>query len=53
MNKKEGTMEDVGKGRTEDLLKPEDYADPQCPFSGEGYGVTAEVRAVPQRRFVE
>ena len=53
MNKKEGTMEDVGKGRTEDLLKPEDYADPQCPFSGEGYGVTAEVRAVPQQRIVE
>ena len=46
-------MEDVGKGRTEDLLKPEDYADPQCPFSGEGYGVTAEVRAVPQQRIVE
>ena len=46
-------MEDIGKNRPEDLLKPEDYADPQCPFSGEGYGVTAEVRAVPQQRIVE
>ena len=46
-------MEDVGKGRTEDLLKPEDHADPQCPFSGEGFGVTAEVRAVPQQRIIE
>ncbi|MBQ7534763.1 MAG: tetratricopeptide repeat protein [Stomatobaculum sp.] len=33
-------------------LKPEDYADPQCPFSGEGYGVTAEVRSVPQHRII-
>lgn len=53
MNKKEGTMEDIRKNRSEDRLKPEDYADPQCPFSGEGYGVTAEVRAVPQQRIVE
>ena len=46
-------MEDIRKNRSEDRLKPEDYADPQCPFSGEGYGVTAEVRAVPQQRIVE
>lgn len=46
-------MENIGKDRPEDRLKPEDYADPQCPFSGEGFGVTAEVRAVPQQRIIE
>ena len=46
-------MESMGKDRPEDRLKPEDYADPQCPFSGEGFGVTAEVRAVPQQRIIE
>ena len=46
-------MDDFRKDRPEDQLKPEDYADPQCPFSGEGFGVTAEVRAVPQQRIIE
>ena len=46
-------MDDFRKDRPKDQLKPEDYADPQCPFSGEGFGVTAEVRAIPQQRIIE
>ncbi len=34
-------------------LKPEDYAEPQCLLCGEAYGVTAEVKAVPQQRIIE
>lgn len=34
-------------------LTPEDYAEPQCLLCGEAYGVTPEVKAVPQQRIIE
>ncbi|MBR3311734.1 MAG: tetratricopeptide repeat protein [Solobacterium sp.] len=34
-------------------LKKEDYIEPACPLCEEPYGVTPEVRPVPQRRIIE
>ena len=34
-------------------LKPEDYAEPRCLLCDEPYGVTPEVRGVPQQRIIE
>ncbi|MBQ7740834.1 MAG: tetratricopeptide repeat protein [Eubacterium sp.] len=35
------------------FLGPEDYAEPRCLLCDEPYGVTPEVRAVPQQRIIE
>ncbi len=34
-------------------LTPEDYAEPRCLLCDEPYGVTPEVKAVPQQRIIE
>ncbi len=34
-------------------LKKEDYVEPSCPLCEEPYGVTPEVKPVPQRRIIE
>ena len=34
-------------------LKPEDYAEPRCLLCDEAYGVTPEVKSVPQQRIIE
>lgn len=34
-------------------LTPEDYAEPRCLLCDEPYGVTPEVRAVPQQRIIQ
>ncbi len=54
MNSKHpGTPGDSSTPGTHGILKPEEYADPQCPLCGEGFGVTAEVRPVPQQRIIQ
>ncbi len=35
------------------FLSPEDYAEPRCLLCDEPYGVTPEVKAVPQQRIIE
>jgi len=35
------------------FLQPEDYAEPRCLLCDEPYGVTPEVKAVPQQRIIE
>ncbi len=35
------------------FLGPEDYAEPRCLLCDEPYGVTPEVKAVPQQRIIE
>lgn len=35
------------------VLAPEDYAEPRCLLCGEAYGVTEEIRPVPQQRIRE
>jgi tetratricopeptide (TPR) repeat protein len=35
------------------ILEPEDYAEPRCLLCDEPYGVTPEVRSVPQQRIIE
>ncbi len=37
----------------DDFLKPEDYVEPQCLLCGEPYGMTPEVKPVPQQRIAE
>lgn len=37
----------------DNILKPEDYVEPSCLLCGEPYGVTPEVRAVPQHRIID
>ena len=34
-------------------LDPADYLEPRCVLCDEPYGVTAEVKAVPQQRIIE
>ena len=34
-------------------LKPEDYAEPRCLLCEEAYGVTPEVKSVPQQRIIQ
>ena len=34
-------------------IKAEDYAEPCCPLSMEGFGVTAEIKPVPQKRIMD
>ena len=34
-------------------LKPEDYAEPRCLLCDEAYGVTPQVKSVPQSRIIE
>ncbi len=34
-------------------LKPEDYAEPRCLLCDEPYGVTPEVKSVPQQRIIQ
>lgn len=36
-----------------EYLKPEDYAEPRCPLSGETYGSAPNVLPVPQQRIIE
>ena len=36
-----------------DYLKPEDYAEPRCLLCDEPYGITPEVKSVPQGRIIE
>ena len=36
-----------------DPLGPEDYAEPRCVLCDEPYGVTPEVKSVPQQRIIE
>ena len=35
------------------VLKPEDYAEPNCPLCDEPYGKVPECRPVPQKRIIE
>ncbi len=35
------------------FLQPEDYAEPRCLLCDEPYGVTPEVKSVPQQRIIE
>lgn len=37
----------------EGYLKPEDYAEPRCLLCDEPYGITPEVKSVPQQRIIE
>ena len=37
----------------EGYLKPEDYAEPRCLLCDEAYGVTPEVKSVPQGRIID
>ena len=36
-----------------EILRPEDYAEPACLLCGEPYGAEPSIRAVPQQRIVE
>ncbi len=38
---------------TEKTLRPEDYVEPDCLLCGERYGVTPEVRPIPQQRVAQ
>ena len=35
------------------ILKPEDYIEPACVLCGTPYGVTPEVKSIPQQRIIE
>ncbi|MBR0411642.1 MAG: tetratricopeptide repeat protein [Eubacterium sp.] len=35
------------------ILKPEDYVEPRCVLCGDPYGVTPEVKPVPQQRIIQ
>ena len=35
------------------VLKPEDYVEPNCVLCGDPYGVTPEVKPVPQQRIIQ
>ena len=39
--------------KNEKILKPEDYVEPTCLICDEPYGVTPEVRPIPQQRIIE